>query len=335
MDSSIWKVCILVLVALWSGGVFANDEKICTNDVECLCGKKSELSVVLFKGMERDALQIRKLLCSGNATREDLNAAFYKFVDRYKGVWFKPFGGFKKGINPLSVVTSIFDESFLLGKPKFATITPVQSGALSVNGQQYFEPKNSQQCPDGDCLKVFREFEAVYGFVQTTLASAGAVDFLLYVRDLGMQWDDFLEKSRSQTPLELWINGNKYRKREGSDFSRPPSSQIIFLHPGIVIENVADAISGEETEEALLLEVIGRNSWEPREWYRPSGWSIVAVYADRRSVDNVGYGVAVHFNSRYSIGFTTRDGGGDGAFISLDLLKPLQDKRSVYGKYLN
>jgi len=81
-----------------------------------------------------------------------------------------------------------------------------------------------------------------------------------------------------------------------------------------------------------MLEIIGVNWWRNTKWYKPSGVSAIALYTDRAGIDDVGYGVAIHFASKFTLGYADH-GGSDGYFISVDLLELLKDKKTLLNEY--
>ncbi|PTQ86729.1 hypothetical protein [Agitococcus lubricus] len=142
------------------------------------------------------------------------------------------------------------------------------------------------------------------------------------------QWANFYNKSRSQTftdlMLQTYIDKDKLRQ---SNFVPPSEKQYFFLHPNIVIENVNDALDGQQTNEALAIEWLGINWWQkcPIAISVACGVSVVSLYSDRSVVNDVGHGVMLHFANKYSIGVTNHD-GSNGIFITADLLKAFENQ---------
>lgn len=308
-------------------------EPECGSVVECVCTSEKLADAQFFPTVRTQVLSIRKMLCMDNAPRVDIYRFFYNFVKSTNHRWFDKYGGFEGDTDPLEKVTEIIEGSANDDGFKVATVALNSRGVVDVNGSIYI-PSDENKCPKNECRPVLREFTDLYNYAQVTLASASAVSVLKRLSSLGGQWDSYLDRSRSQTPLELLINSWNFQRKQTTDFAPPPDWQFIALHPGLVIENVEKAVDGEKTEEALMIELVGANRWRATKWYQPTGASVVALYSDRVGVDDVGYGVAIHFNSTYTVGFTDRD-GVEGIFISIDLLKPLQDKKKSYAKYLS
>jgi len=303
----------------------------CGTDVECVCTQEKMPDATYFPEIRNRVIDIRRMLCLDRSPREEIYRSFSSFALTFNGQWFRKYGGFKDSRDPLQEVLDIAEETIEGEKYLVAALSLIAGGVIEVRGE-FFEPASPISCPEQDCRSVLQEFEQYYGHAQTTLASAGAINALNRISRLGGQWDQYLEQSRSQTPLELAFNSWNFQRRQTTEFSSPPRWQAILLHPALVIENVEDAVEGEKTEEALMIELIGMNRWKAAKWYQPTGGSIVAVYADRVDTDDVGYGIALHFNSTYTIGYTERD-GKPGFFVSLDLLKPLQNGTNIISKY--
>jgi hypothetical protein len=106
----------------------------------------------------------------------------------------------------------------------------------------------------------------------------------------------------------------------------PPKRQWHAIQPGVVIENVSDAEDGENVEYSLAMEWIGINWWEDSIIGIPLGVSLVSIYADRSTVNDVGHGVMFHFDNKYSVGVSDHD-GDTGIFVTMDLLKLFMDKK--------
>jgi hypothetical protein len=285
-----------------------------------------------FPDMRERAIEVRKTLCVDGATREKVLAAFSSFVDRVvRARLFDPYGGFTEG-QPLDSVEQAL-------KTPGAPIPTVAVGVPAAGGPEFlevagkiFHPVNVGRCnadtQDQGCGPILDEFSAYYTYAHNSFSSQGAQAFARSVAGLSKQWSAYLDSSRSMTPLELLINSAVYKRSETLQFSPPPKIQYIVLHPSLVIENVNDAIGGEKMKEALMIELGGANWWQQNTWYLPTGGSAIMVYSDRPGISEWGYGVALHFRSVYTVGYTRHD-SNDGVFISFDLLKLVQDKKKV------
>ena len=165
------------------------------------------------------------------------------------------------------------------------------------------------------------------------LAHAPELDaFTTRIASLQEMWRQYAVEARSQTPIELAINSWRFKHDLATEgFVRPPSQQIIALHPSVAMEYVGDADDGSRFEPALMVEWIGINRWrwrggESPRMEDPIGVSLVSTYSDRAGTRDVGHGIVLHYKHVYSLG-VTRHGGDTGVFVSVDLQKLLMDKK--------
>ncbi len=192
--------------------------------------------------------------------------------------------------------------------------------------------KKTQQ--NGHCLAALRDFEFNYNHAQAAYSQPIALEVAANLEALSKRWDRFYDESKSQMIWELVVNGMLFERNNTYEgFSEPPVWQLVFLHPTVVIQNVSEALDGSQLKGALMVEVIGADWWEQDRWYIPSGGSIVTTYSDRAGVQDWGYGVAINFDSQFTIGVTDHD-GDIGYFITADLLKLLQGKKETLKSYL-
>jgi hypothetical protein len=183
------------------------------------------------------------------------------------------------------------------------------------------------------CKEFFEGYLAVYNYAQNAMQRRLAEPVELYIARMRKDWDDFLGKSRSQTPLELFINTWIWEKKDKAGvFLAPPAAQLILLHPSVVMERVGQGPDGSRTKEGVVLEVVGGNWWRRDEWYQPSGGSLVLVYSERAGMSAWRPGLAAHFGNKYTIGVTS-NAGQRGLFFSLDVLELAKDKKLMGGKY--
>lgn len=216
--------------------------------------------------------------------------------------------------------------------------TPRQGGG--ANTEQGIVPQESNaQCLNTQtgygktCMAVLND---LYLAVSAANADKNRVDLEKALSNIGLYsaaWDSYFTEARSLTPWELALNTYLYKDELSKDsFVLPPQSQWFLLHPSIVVENVSDALDGDQQKEALSLEWIGFNRWNAS---IPYGLSIVSTYADRSSVDDTRHGVMLHVNNSFSVGFTGIGEDDKGVFINVDLLKMLQSKDKRFNDYKN
>lgn len=187
--------------------------------------------------------------------------------------------------------------------------------------------------PDMDCQSALEEFAEIYNFAQGTYSQPLAFELSKRLDFLETRWNSFYEESKSQMFWEMIANGALFqRNNKAYQFSEPPSWQLVLMHPSVVVENVEDAIDGDQFKEALMLEAIGVDWWQQDKWYLPSGGALIAVYSDRLDVDDWGYGVALNFRSKFTIG-VAEHGDDRGVFMTIDLMKLIQDKKKTIDNY--
>lgn len=277
--------------------------------------------------MGKKAEDAKKEICAAGSV-DEMNLAYLRFLDDNLN-WFDLYGGFEESKSVIDVIKSHIT---------FANT----SVAISLNlndkiqvEQHSFTPANESTCIEQSgaqhCAQVLEDFVSLYTAIQNLQAEPERRKTLSNLQKLRADWTPFLDQMKGQTWLELMINRNAY-KNSTDTFSRPPSSQWIFMHPTVLIENVSAAVDGENTQEALGLEIIGKNWWRQDKWYLPSGGSLLAVYSDRSDIKDTGYGIALHFQSNYTLGITRR-GDENGFFVSVDVIKMFQNKKKAFEAY--
>ncbi|WP_290649122.1 hypothetical protein [Aquisalimonas sp.] len=282
-------------------------------------------------------MAVRDRLCEDQGDLREVLASFTAFLRDTRG-WFDSYGGFT--VDAEEPWPAEFNDAALAivdaarGVPP-TSVTP--EGGLELEGEVFFDPTQPDTCAARasesagratDCVAVLEEFATYYNYAQQTYAADGALAFARYAALLQEDWERYLDTARSQTLLELTINSALYRRTEDARFDPPPNRQLIVLHPNLVMEFVDGAESGQKLKEALMVEIIGVNYWRQERWYLPSGASVMTVYSDRADVNDWGYGVSLHFANLYTLGVSRRSGDA-GVFLSIDLLKLVEDRRTV------
>lgn len=141
------------------------------------------------------------------------------------------------------------------------------------------------------------------------------------------RWRSYFADARSQYPWELYVNSLVYESRVRSNLgiSGPPNWQWIVLHPDAGMQYVRSAAAGDRFKPALVLELLGYNRWSWGGDHKPHnawGASLVRTYADTVSVPSGAWGVAVHYNNKYTLTLSRHD-GKTGILLSADLLGAL------------
>jgi hypothetical protein len=171
-----------------------------------------------------------------------------------------------------------------------------------------------------------------YRFSYASLKAAEAVDGLNRLSD---RWDSFLDSGRSQTILDLTVTTAIERRGFRQGFLvAPPKRQWTLMHPDLGYEHIPGAPSGQRDSLSIVFEWFGVNWWSSDSPLGniPFGVSLASVYADRPDLPSAGHGLVLHFDNRYSLGWTRR-GGSDGFFVSIDLLRLVDNKRERLDRY--
>jgi hypothetical protein len=319
----------------------------CTNNKNphCLCvdrgagGKNTLPDAAYFPDMHTHAKKVRNELCRFQSNEEDVRIAMIGLIEDSRG-WFTKFGGFGSKVAFVDAIYETIDST--QGSIPNLGMPPIDTNESWQIQQHKFKPKNIATCDavaeellaESNCLKAQEEFVRLYQYAHQSYAIFNSTATLAYLMGKQNEWAEYEESARGQTALELMVNGYLYKKTETNSFLSPPEIQWILLHPMLVVENVNDALDGEQLDESLAVEIIGFNRWKNRRWYKPSGVSLVATYSDRPDIKDLGLGLAVHFNSTFSVGYTKRD-DSDGVFISFDLFSLLNNKKKMLTNFLD
>jgi hypothetical protein len=176
---------------------------------------------------------------------------------------------------------------------------------------------------------------------KVALEQVGAV-----AREREAQWQIYFNESIPQWPWELaFVNGPiyKYTLKNEKGLGKVPDWQLIVAHPDVALEYVDGAADGDQFRPALLVEIVGADFWSWEDGAKqkgpwglpfPLGAGLVATFSDRGESEDWGFGGVLHINHIYNIGATFR-GSDTGIFVSVNLAKLFENKRSKADKYLN
>lgn len=328
----------LVLVALSQPSITIADESIdCT--VESYRGK---LFVSLYETTEQTAKTlcnelIRSRIDSNNA---DIGSILVNFavkseqaLDELK---LDNSANYKGQFDALRKTFGHFDSKNAM-MPEFKTSTDDE-----VTG--FFEPleertyrfviKEVEYCatvrPGSSCEAIFSDFADAFNPYRSAYNNVYATNTELLAK-MGKRWDTFLEVSKSQTALEVWLTtwaNSKHFKKD--HLVGPPSYQIIALHPQLIYDSMDKAPDGSNKELGFAVEWGGVNFWDLK---IPLGISFASVYVDRANVQDEGHGAMLHINNHYAIGWAKHD-GADSVYFTIDLLKMFEEKKEQYDKYV-
>lgn len=236
--------------------------------------------------------------------------------------------------NMINTQEALFQESAqldpisLMTSPSYA-LSLDELYPLSESERDHCQRFASSQVVNASCRNALEEFARAYNFAQATYSQPFARKTHGELVALGKQWDRFAEESKAQTGLELLINGVWFNKHNDDKFFQaPPEWQAVVLHPNLVIENVPDALDGQEVKESMLLELIGVDYWQQDNLWLPTGASIVVLNVDRSGTSDWGYGAGLIFDHTYLLGFAHHEDDKNGIFVSFNILKAFEDKRA-------
>lgn len=133
-------------------------------------------------------------------------------------------------------------------------------------------------------------------------------------------WDSFNARGYSQYPWEVAINGRGVR---GDDWLKPPSRQIVLLHPSIGIEAAGTTLKRLRRHDVVMVEPLGLLFYRAD---RSSYFGASAVVSLPSDAD-AGIGVLLHAGPAVKLGWVWRsqDAGGSGAIVSVDLFQWLSN----------
>jgi hypothetical protein len=223
--------------------------------------------------------------------------------------------------------------------PEFRTSPTEQGfeGYFTTGEKPRFQfPEDSPECKqvrsaNKNCEAVFEDFAVAFNAYRKAYDKVVTSTNKVLLNAINRGWDDFLDVSKSQTALEVWLTTLWHSKHFKKDhIVGPPSSQIIALHPQLVYEYVDGAVDGDNAEFGVAVEWLGINFWNKK---MPFGFSVASVYTDRVSIADIRTGVMLHLDNKYSIGWGYRD-GENSVYFSLDLLTLFQSKRQQYDRYI-
>lgn len=194
----------------------------------------------------------------------------------------------------------------------------------------------AQSCYDNDdCRKALIAYMDILKDVYNPLSMPSLIESYKFLTLKDKEWSTFIEEARGQTFIDIavtsWLYEWKYAESK-HDFQSPPRVQWFALRPNLLIENVSDAVDGNQLKESLALEVIGFNYWEDACFGYACGASLIVNYADRNGIEDEGWGLMFHADNSYSFG-VTKYGDETGFFVTVDLLKLFKDKKASIEDY--
>jgi hypothetical protein len=208
------------------------------------------------------------------------------------------------------------------GGAGFRGVPAVDTSSLEVTCPQASDPACKEAGETGKV--VFRAASLVRQTLQLGMSEVYE-KALAATRVRDSKWSGYFDEARLQFPWELWLNGLRYRRenRKAGGFAEPPNDQLILGHPGVGMEYVRGAPSGNRFQPALVIELIGYNRWTwTVDGRMENAWgaSFVQTYSDRAGLSSSRPGIMLHWQNKYSLAFT-RDDSKTGVMLSIDLAK--------------
>jgi hypothetical protein len=136
-------------------------------------------------------------------------------------------------------------------------------------------------------------------------------------------WHAYRDEALPQYPWEYLLNSavmksTDRRPRVNGNpvgYEQIPTSQIIFLHPGVSLEwrDAKGETQDDNVKPALYVELFGINRWDYDEagnMRGGKGISLMVSYANRNGKQSTGYGVMFHsrLTKQFTLGITRADG---------------------------
>ncbi|MGX5174361.1 hypothetical protein ACUR5C_10110 [Aliikangiella sp. IMCC44653] len=253
----------------------------------------------------------------------------HNYFSSYGSIWLQMFNEEMNRSKPVGVfsLVAIPQRDFIGFK--------LGSGNNQTTFVETIEDEKAGACLAENCHKTFTQLAGLLNYLRGPFfVKKGSLDGVIgELEILTNKWNHFIEQGRVQTFTDIWLTTWFYNKNKDNDnLLDPPATQYFLLHPTLVFENVNASPDGEQTKEAIGIEVLGFNQWEDSFLGVPFGASIGFVFSDRNGVQDRGEAIFLHFDNAYTLGFS-KHGNDKGYFISLDLLKVFSDKQQNYRQW--
>jgi hypothetical protein len=324
------------------------------------CGAFDKLTIAdtnVYKEVHAKAVSTAKILCfsirdifdagsplAGKTPDEKYQQHLEEFGAFAAQALLRDFGGseaIKLTDNVKEMEEQLASTNLATGRfPMFETSVTVTANkgffSSAVRAKKFDFPTEHEDCKkvanaNKSCEAVFNDYKDAFNVYRKAYDQFVDETNKQLLVSLNRQWDNFLETSKSQTALEVWLTTLWHADHFKKDhIVGPPSSQIIALHPQLVYEYLNEAVDGNNAEFGLAVEWLGINYWNKK---MPFGFSVTSVYTDRLSVPDIRTGIMLHIDNRYSLGWGYRD-GENSVYVSMDLLTLFQSKRQQYERYL-
>ncbi|MCP4325415.1 MAG: hypothetical protein GY787_26935 [Alteromonadales bacterium] len=331
------KSTLLILGVMLGFNAYAQD----TTENNSKCSSFNTSETTFFKGSYRTGKVYGEALCQFYTGHED--SPTYEELIRLSNDWQAQL--LYESADLIELAPNLEDyprslnKSFISDYP-FNTVAFYGNNELSIKIdnkviRSVFENGDFCKVSFGDnisCRDVIENYASVANLPTEPIKTIQSGNALKQLKLYSKQWQRYYTDARSQTFIDIALNSYLNRKdyRKGEPVS-PPSEQLFALHPSVVFQYVDGAEDGEQFKEALVIEWVGYNNWDAP---LPLGVSLVSLYSDRVTVDDVGHGLMFHIDNNYSIGVTKHD-DETGIFITVDLLKLFEEKQSNYKRHVS
>ncbi|RUP81361.1 hypothetical protein C7Y69_09455 [Alteromonas sp. KS69] len=332
-----WSKYVVLSVVLFSSNIFSSES--CVYDGQF----KNDIDASYFNETIKHGILLSETLCKDTLNLNDASTSTLK--QTLLEDWFSSITqeatklneiAKRNGSDGIELQIEVFNRKYFhLNSTTLSVDNRADGTTYAYQDDNNIVKFKLEQCKNefgSICRTVVDEYKQAleipwYSIKKNTSAKAVAE---LNLKSLA--WQNYFEKRRSQTSLELLINTWSYQDELKKRVPiNPPKFQWIVLHPSIVLQQSPDEIDGSQIKEALAIEWAGINYWDLD---IPFGASIVSTYADRAIGKDFTTGLMFHISNDYSIGIT-HIGGENNVFISVDVMKLFEDKNSNFKSFVS
>jgi hypothetical protein len=341
----------LLLINLFTVTSLVQAQAATSNDIEFNCTPKDPIGTSQFKELEKLALKMNGVMCKSLLTldgkAEDNEFQLSQFsleaekilVERFKAAGLEPainsqFSSFRTQIVKMKKNIANYDYPDLEAEfnPAEFYFTELTRSSIPNNYDSNCKTISGLNGPMtfDSCSGALEDAGTAFNNYKQAVANDHVVNNKPKLDYMSSQWKRYLEKSRSQTLLDVWFTSAVFDSYLSQNrLVGPPSAQLFFLRPQAVYEYNDKTKKGDRNQLGLALEWAGFNMWDAK---IPWGLSAITVYADYEEEDSVGLGLQLTVNNSISIGWVDR-GDNDGIFVSIDFLKAFEDKNAQFERF--
>ncbi len=344
-------ICIIIFILVSSFGAYADDAANKKSGDKFQCQEDTAAICKHFPKIQKAARKINQSICriiseSKNDSFDEITMIeedIDQFVLLVKQRVMEKFSNVE--LDKLQFQLDCFEEKL---KQDIYTRFVNDAGTIVKRGQYYFNGCQEEQGfltarDDGDCKNdpslnapcsdILEQLETAIAPYQLNINALSAHKTQVQLKSMAKDWDAYFERGRAQTFADIVVTTFfESRHLRQDHLVGPPKRQWFILHPNLVIENVDAAPDGDNLKPALSIEWIGVNWWNKSPIGIPLGVSATSLYSDRPGVDDVGHGISLHIDNKFVLGWANH-GGDNGFYISMDLLRLVDDKKKKVKRY--